>query len=100
MLRAARPGRHFLRFCDPAARRKPVVCLSRQTPLGACAKPCFSRSETTTCDRARPFDWPTDSTGGQWQVAPVRYSHVTLRAETTFATAGGCDYSPNLSWRR
>jgi hypothetical protein len=36
-------GQNFLRFCDPASRRKPVVCRPWQTPLGACASPCFSR---------------------------------------------------------
>ena len=39
-------GRNFLRFCDPASRRKPVVCHSRQTPLGVHAEPCRAASQT------------------------------------------------------
>jgi hypothetical protein len=36
-------GQNFLRFCDRASRRKPVVCHPWQTPLVACDEPCFSR---------------------------------------------------------
>jgi hypothetical protein len=48
------PERNFLRFCNPAALRKPVMCLSWQIPFDVYVSPMFRTprrtSKRSACD--------------------------------------------------